>query len=171
MPKLQIEIIQELIYTFRGQRVMLDSDLANIYGVETRVLNQAVARNKDRFPKDFAFKLNQKEWENLKSQNVISKSKHGGRRKLPNVFTEQGVAMLSSVLNSKEAIKANVQIMRTFVSMRNIAASYKELEKRILEVESKSDKNYQLLVAAFLELKDHIEPTLKKSRRKIGLNK
>lgn len=96
----------------------------------------------------------------LKSQNVISSGTHGGRRTAPYAFTEQGVAMLSSVLNSKKAIKANVQIMRTFVSMRNIATSYKELERRINEVEKKSDKNYQLLVQAFLELKDQIEPSL-----------
>lgn len=171
MGKLKIETIQDLIYFYRGHKVMLDSDLANIYGVETRALNQAVSRNKDRFPKDFAFNLNKKEWEDLKSQIVISSSSHGGRRKLPFVFTEQGVAMLSSVLNSKEAIKANVQIMRTFVSLRNVAISYKELEKRISKVESKSDDNYKLLVKAFLELKEQIEPTLKDTRKKIGLKK
>jgi hypothetical protein len=110
---------------------VLDSDLAEIYGVETRVLNQAVTRNKDRFPIDFAFRLKKTEWEKLKSQIVISSSKHGGRRTLPYVFTEQGVAMLSSVLNSKVAIKSNVEIMRTFVNLRNIAATYKELEKKI----------------------------------------
>lgn len=108
---------------------MLDSDLANLYGVETRVLNPSVSRNNDRFPPDFAFRLSEAEWENLMSQNVISSSAHGGRRKLPYVFTEQGVSMLSSVLNSKEAIRANVQIMRTFVSIRNFASTYKELEK------------------------------------------
>ncbi len=149
---------------------MLDSDLANLYGVETRVLNQSVSRNNDRFPPDFAFRLSEAEWENLISQNVISSSAHGGRRKLPYVFTEQGVSMLSSVLNSKEAIRANVQIMRTFVSIRNLASTYKELEKRVLEVEEKSDKNYKLLLTALLQLKDQIEPTLKKSRKKIGLS-
>lgn len=161
--------IKNLIYFFRGHRVMLDSDLANIYGVETRVLNQSVSRNKDRFPSDFAFRLSETEWENLISQNVISSSAHGGRRKLPYVFTEQGVSMLSSVLNSKEAIRANVQIMRTFVSIRNLASTYKELEKRVFEVEEKSDKNYKLLLTALLQLKDQIEPTLKKNRKKIGL--
>ncbi len=150
---------------------MLDSDLADIYGVETRALNQAVSRNKDRFPTDFAFKLKKDEWENLRSQIVISKGKHGGRRTLPFVFTEQGVAMLSSVLNSKTAIKANVEIMRTFVNLRSIVSSYKELEKKIKEIESKSDENYQVLVEAFLQLKDQIEPSLPKNRTKIGLNK
>jgi len=161
--------IKNLIFFFRGHRVMLDSDLANIYGVETRVLNQAVSRNKGRFPEDFAFRLSGTEWANLKSQNVISSSDHGGRRKLPYVFTEQGVAMLSSVLNSKRAIKANVQIMRTFVSIRNLASTYKELEKRILKVEEKSDKNYQLLLNALLQMREQIEPTLKRERTKIGL--
>jgi two-component SAPR family response regulator len=101
---------------------------------------------------------------------VISSSAHGGRRKLPYVFTEQGVSMLSSVLNSKEAIKANVQIMRTFVSIRNLASTNKQLEKRVLEVEERSDENYKLLLTALLQLKDQIEPTLKKNRNKIGLN-
>jgi hypothetical protein len=105
----------------------------------------------------------------LISQNVISSSGHGGRRKMPYVFTEQGVSMLSSVLNSKQAIKANVQIMRTFVSLRNLASTYKELEKRIFEVEEKSDKNYKLLVSALFRLKEQIEPNLKKDRKKIGL--
>lgn len=169
MSKIVESDIKNLIYFFRGHRVMLDSDLANIYGVETRVLNQSVSRNKDRFPSDFAFRLSETEWENLISQNVISSSAHGGRRKLPYVFTEQGVSMLSSVLNSKEAIRANVQIMRTFVSIRNLASTYKELEKRVFEVEEKSDKNYKLLLTALLQLKDQIEPTLKKNRKKIGL--
>jgi hypothetical protein len=163
--------IENLIYVVRTQRVMLDSDLAEIYGVETRVLNQAVTRNKDRFPIDFAFRLKKTEWENLKSQIVIPSSKHGGRRTLPYVFTEQGVAMLSSVLNSKVAIKSNVEIMRTFVNLRNIAATYKELEKKIKAVESKTDKNYQILVEAFLQLKEQIEPSLSKDRKKIGLKK
>ena len=170
MSKLIESDIKNLIYFFRGHRVMLDSDLASIYGVETRVLNQSVSRNEDRFPSDFAFRISETEWENLISQNVISSSAHGGRRKLPYVFTEQGVSMLSSVLNSKEAIRANVQIMRTFVSIRNLASTYKELEKRVLEVEEKSDKNYKLLLTALLQLKDHIEPTLKKNRKKIGLS-
>ena len=170
MSKLIESDIKNLIYFFRGHRVMLDSDLANIYGVETKVLNQAVSRNHDRFPSDFAFRLTIIEWENLKSQIVTSSFAHGGRRKLPYVFTEQGVSMLSSVLNSKQAIRANVQIMRTFVSIRNLASTYKELERRILEIEEKSDKNYRLLLSALLQLKERIEPTLKKERKKIGLS-
>lgn len=148
---------------------MLDSDLAQIYGVETRVLNQAVSRNKGRFPSDFAFKLNKQEWENLKSQDVTSSSSHGGRRKPPYVFTEQGVAMLSSVLNSKQAIQANVQIMRTFVQMRDMVSAYKELEKRVQELEESSTNNYKTIVQALMQLKDQIEPTLPKNRKKIGI--
>ncbi len=149
---------------------MLDSDLAHLYGVETRALNQAVSRNKDRFPKDFTFRLTKTEWQNLISQNVISSSLHGGRRQLPYVFTEQGLAMLSSVLKSKRAIKVNVQIMRTFMALRNIVSQYKELEKMILQVEEKSDKNYKILLSALLQLKDQMEPVLKKNRKKIGFN-
>ena len=100
---------------------------------------------------------------------MTSSFAHGGRRKLPFVFTEQGVSMLSSVLNSKQAIKANVQIMRTFVSIRNLASTYKELEIRILKLEEKSDKDYKLLVSAMLQLKEKIERSLKKERKKIGL--
>lgn len=102
---------------------------------------------------------------------MISSGKHGGRRSLPYVFTEQGVAMLSSVLNSKTAIKANVEIMRTFVNLRNIASTYQELEKKINKIEAKSDKNYKILVEAFLQLKEQIEPSLPKNRKKIGLKK
>lgn len=170
MHKLAVGDIKDLIYFYRGYRVMLDSDLANIYGIETRVLNQAVSRNRERFPSDFAFQLTPSEWDNLMSQTVISSPKHGGRRKLPFVFTEQGVSMLSSVLNSKEAIGANIQIMRTFVNIRNIASTYQELEKRIVALEKNSDENYKLLLTALLQLKNQIEPNLKKERKKIGLS-
>lgn len=170
MSKIIISKIKENIYSYRGYKVMLDSDLAHLYGVETRSLNQAVSRNRDRFPKDFAFRLTKTEWQNLISQNVISSSLHGGRRQLPYVFTEQGVAMLSSVLNSKRAIKVNVQIMRTFMALRNIMSHYKELEKMILQVEEKSDKNYKILLSALLQLKAQMEPAIKKDRKKIGFN-
>src|SRR5690606_36080482 len=106
------DVLVNKIYEFRGQKVMLDSDLAELYGVETRVLNQWVNRNIDRFPKDFMFQLSKDEWENLKSQTVISS--WGGRRKEPLVFTEHGVLMLFSILNSRQAIQINIQIMRIF---------------------------------------------------------
>ena len=128
--------IQNLIYVIRGQRVMLDSDLARLYEVETRALNQAVKRNIERFPENFMFKLTKEEFEELKpiSQIVIS-PKGGGRQKLPFVFTEQGVAMLSSVLRSKKAIQTNIQIMNTFVKMRQWAIENKEMAQRLAELE------------------------------------
>lgn len=130
--------IKNLIYTIRGYRVMLDSDLATLYGVETRVLNQAVKRNIERFPKHFMFQLTQGEFQTLISQFVISKNLEkgrGGRQKLPYVFTEQGVAMLSSVLKSKKAIQINIQIMDTFVQMRKWAIENKDMGQRLAELE------------------------------------
>ena len=123
-------VIQKKIYTIRGEQVMLDSDLAEFYGIETRTLNQAVKRNIERFPEDFMFQLSDEEFENwklqmvttkgkfLKSQIVISKEKRGGRQKLPFVFTEQGVAMLSGILRSETAVKMSIQIISAFVAMR-----------------------------------------------------
>jgi hypothetical protein len=111
------------IRTVRGQRVLLDSDLAALYGVTTAALNQAVKRNARRFPADFAFRLTSNEYANLMSQIVISSAGHGGRRRLPRVFTEQGVAMLSSVLRSATAARVNVEIMRAFVHLRRLIAT------------------------------------------------
>jgi hypothetical protein len=117
---MELALIQSKIYEIRGYKVMLDRDLAEIYGVETRVLNQAVKRNIDRFPNDFMFQLTEKEFENWKSQIVISNTIKMGLRKLPYAFTELGVAMLSSVLNSKTAIQINMGIMRAFVAVRQL---------------------------------------------------
>ena len=126
--------IQNLIYVIRGQRVMLDRDLARLYEVETRALNQAVKRNIERFPENFMFQLTKEEFDFLISQIVIS-PKGGGRQKLPFVFTEQGVAMLSSVLRSKKAIQTNIQIMNTFVKMRQWAIENKEMAQKLAELE------------------------------------
>ncbi len=126
--------IERTIHVIRGQRVMLDSDLARLYGVTTRVLNQKVGRNRDRFPEDFAFLLTQQEFKTLMSQNETSKSRRGGRRKLPWAFTEQGVAMLSSVLNSPSAVKANIEIMRTFVRIRRLMATPGELVEQLTKL-------------------------------------
>lgn len=126
--------IQNLIYEIRGYRVMLDSDLAALYEVETRVLNQAVKRNMERFPHDFMFQVTKEEFNNLISQNVTS-NKWGGVRKLPYVFTEQGVAMLSGILKSRKAIETNIQIMRTFVKMRQWAIENKEIAQRLADLE------------------------------------
>ena len=121
--------IQNLIYEIRGCKVMLDSDLAKLYGVETFNLNKAVKRNLSRFPKDFMFQLTKDEYNSLIFQIGISNSKRGGRRFMPYVFTEQGVAMLSSVLQSEQAISINIQIMRTFVQIKQFALENKELTK------------------------------------------
>ncbi len=128
--------IKNLIYTIRGYKVMLDSDLAALYEVETKVLNQAVRRNLERFPADFMFQLTEQEWEDFKVRSqIVTSPKGGGRQYFPYVFTEQGVAMLSSVLRSKRAIQVNVQIMRTFVQLRQWAIENKELSERLTELE------------------------------------
>lgn len=128
--------IQNLIYEIRGHKVMLDNDLATLYGVETKVLNQAVKRNSERFPDDFMFQLTQEEWEVIKVRSqIVTSPKGGGRQYFPYVFTEQGVSMLSSVLKSKQAIVINVQIMRTFVKMRQFALENKDLTERLTVVE------------------------------------
>ena len=121
--------IQKMIYDVRGQRVMLDSDLAALYEVETFNLNKAVKRNIERFPSDFMFQLTKDEWDNLIFQNGISSKQHGGRRFMPFVFTEQGVAMLASVLNSTKAVKININIMRAFVEMRHYVLSQSKDEQ------------------------------------------
>ena len=126
--------IQSRILALREQRVMLDADLAQLYGVETRVLVQAVKRNLARFPEDFMFQLSAEEFANLRSQSVISSAGQGGRRTAPYAFTEQGVAMLSSVLGSPRAIAVNIEIMRTFVRVRALAATHGDLAKRLAEL-------------------------------------
>lgn len=144
------------IYYIRGEKVIFDRDLALLYGVETRTLNQAVRRNIKRFPEDFMFKLNKEELSNWKSQIVISNeaeslrsqsviSKRGGLRYKPYVFTEQGVAMLSSVLNSDSAIQVNVQIMRTFTRMRKLLSTHKELRDKIEKMEKKNESNFKVI--------------------------
>jgi hypothetical protein len=143
--------IEARIHLIRGHRVMLDSDLAEMYGVETRVLNQAVARNVSRFPADFAFAPTAEELKRLRSQIVISKSR-GGRRYAQRVFTEQGVAMLSSVLRSRRAIDVNIAIMRAFVQLREMLTSHKELARRINELEQKYDGNFAAVFEAIREL-------------------
>ena len=147
-----IERIEKLIYLIHGHKVMLDTDLAELYDVETRILVRNVKRNIDRFPKDFMFQLTKKEDEVLRSQIGISKKGWGGRRYAPYVFTEQGVAMLSSVLNSKRAIQVNVEIMRAFVRMRQLLASHKGLMQKILDMEKKYDKQFQIVFKALKQL-------------------
>jgi hypothetical protein len=126
-----IEEIERSIHVIRGQRVMLDTDLANLYGVTTRRLNEQVSRNKDRFPIDFSYQLTQQEVTILRSQNATSSSAHGGRRTRPRVFTEQDVAMLSSVLKSPTAVRVNIEIMRAFVRLRRLMATPGDLVEQI----------------------------------------
>jgi len=133
--------IERLIRLIRGHKVMLDEDLAELYGVETRVLIQAVKRNSSRFPGDFMFQLSVEEAKSLRSQSVISNKGRGGRRYLPFVFTEQGVAMLSSVLNSERAVEINIQIMRAFVRLREMIASNKDLARKLDALERKSESH------------------------------
>ncbi|MCL2762608.1 MAG: ORF6N domain-containing protein [Treponema sp.] len=130
----QLAKIQKRIYAIRGQRVMLDNDLAMLYEVETSNLNKAVKRNIKRFPSDFMFQLTKAEWENLIFQNGISSNQHGGRRFMPFAFTEQGVAMLASVINSQKAINVNIQIMRAFVKLRHYVLSKSDEFNKISEL-------------------------------------
>ncbi|MBU0686298.1 MAG: ORF6N domain-containing protein [Candidatus Margulisbacteria bacterium] len=135
-----VEVIENRIYLIQGQKVMLDADLAELYGVKTKSLNKAVKRNFKRFPKDFMFQLNGKEARNLRFH--FGTSKRGGRRYLPYVFTEQGIAMLSSVLNSDRSIYVNIIIMRTFVRLRQVIASNKKIAQKLKELENKFEKRY-----------------------------
>ncbi|MCO6509930.1 MAG: ORF6N domain-containing protein [Aridibacter famidurans] len=127
--------IRERILEIRNERVMLDSDLAELYGVPTKRLNEQVKRNSARFPEDFMFRLNDDDVKSLRSQIATSTPEHGGRRYRPYVFTEQGVAMLSGVLNSDRAVQVNIGIMRAFVEMRRMATAYNEIEQRLVKLE------------------------------------
>jgi hypothetical protein len=159
-----IERIERMILLIRGQKVMLDSDLAELYGVTTKRLNEQVRRNLSRFPEDFVFQLTESESDLLRSQIATSKTGRGGRRYLPYVFTEQGVAMLSSVLNSERAIKVNIEIMRAFVRLRQILASNKELAKKLNELEKKYDAQFKIVFDVIRELMRTPEP----KKRPIG---
>jgi hypothetical protein len=158
------EWICERIYFIRGQKVMLSNDLAQIYGVEPRTLIQAFKRNIERFPKDFAFQLEIREVIDLKSQFVISS--WGGSRVPPYAFTELGIAMLSSVLNSPQAIQVNIEIMRTFVNLRSLMGSHRELSDKIIQLEKKYDHHFK---AVFDALRDIIQPP-NNAHREIGIH-
>jgi len=160
-----IERIEKSILLIRGHKVILDSDLAELYGVETKVFNQAVKRNISRFPEDFMFQMNKEELEIWRSQIVTSNpaAKMGLRRR-PYVFTEHGVAMLSSVLNSERAVQVNIQIMRAFIRMRQLIASQKGLMQKILAMEKKYDENFQIVFRAIRQLMEEEE----KPKHQIG---
>ena len=162
-----VELIERRISLIRGQKVMLSTDLADLYAVEPRVLVQAVKRNAMRFPEDFMFQLTAEEFENLKSQNVIS-SWGGLRRATPYAFTEQGVAMLSSVLRSERAVAVNIAIMRAFVKLREIMATHKDLASKIESLESKYAEHDQDIQAVFKAIKKLLEPLPTPPKRQIG---
>ncbi len=147
-----VEVIEAKILLIRGQKVMLDSDLAALYKVETKILNKAVKRNEKRFPADFMFQLTAEETKSLRFHFGTSNAGRGGRRYKPYAFTEQGVAMLSSVLNSDRAIEVNVQIMRAFVKLREMIASNKELAKKLDELEKKYDRQFKVVFDAIRQL-------------------
>lgn len=140
---MDISILQAKIHEVRGQKVILDFDLSELYDVQTKVLNQAVKRNLQRFPEDFMFQLTENEYESLRSQIVTLKENGRGKHKkyMPFAFTEQGIAMLSGILNSEVAINVNIAIMRTFVMIRKFAIEHKELNFKLLEMESKYENN------------------------------
>ncbi len=162
------ERVLQLIHKIRNQKVMLDSDLAEMYGVPTKRLNEQVKRNLDRFPTDFMFQLNEEEWENLKSQ--IATSSWGGRRTLPYVFTEQGVSMLSSVLNSPQAIQINISIMRVFVKVREWSLNYGELALKIKELERDSSEHHNHIAQIYQLIEELLRPTIE-NRPAIGFKK
>lgn len=155
--------IEQAILQLRGQNVMLDSDLAELYGVETKVLVQAVKRNLTRFPDDFMFQLSSEEFDHLRSQSVTSS--WGGRRYAPYAFTEQGVAMLSSVLRSPRAVEVNIEIMRAFVRLRELIATHKDLARKLDQLEKKYDEKFRVVFDAIRQL---MQPPPDKPKPKIG---
>lgn len=182
------ESLAQLVFFVRGERVMLDADLALLYGVATGALNRAVQRNVARFPDDFMFRLTADDWENLKCQIGISSSaertiarntlrsrivtsiSHGGRRALPYAFTEQGVAMLSSVLRSPRAVEVNIAIMRTFVQLRRLMDGNRELARKIEAMEKKYDEKFTVVFDAIKQLIAEDDTRKAKPKRRIGFH-
>jgi hypothetical protein len=168
---LDVPDVERRIFVIRGQRVMLDSELAKLYGITTAALNQAVARNRDRFPSDFAHLLTQQEFAYLMSQSVTSKSGRGGKRKLPWVFTEHGVAMLSSVLRSPRAVQVNIAIMRAFVRMRRLLATPGELVAQLNQLADSVQLHEEQIKTIADVLRRMMEPPpAEPPKRKIGFH-
>ena len=163
-----VQGVESKIYSVRGMRVMFSHDLAELYGIETKVLLQAVRRNLDRFPEDFQFSLTNQEFTLLRSQTVTSS--WGGTRYSPMAFSEQGVAMLSSVLRSPEAVAVNIQIMRTFVRLRDMLSEHADLKRKLNALEKKYDENFSMVFDAIHQLMDEPTPSAY-SRRRIGFTK
>ncbi len=170
MSELPFPNIEKMIYVIRGQKVMIDSDLADLYGVETKALIRQVNRNIIRFPEDFAFRLTGEEFDLLKLQMASLHHTHGGRRYFPYVFTEPGVAMLSSVLTSERAAMVNISIMRTFIKLRSFLAIENSLPERVSRLEEGTNKLFKVVFERLNSIEDHSDPSLKPERRKIGLN-
>lgn len=145
-------VIHQLIHEIDGYKVMLDFDLANLYGVTTGALNQAMKRNLERFPSDFCFQLTKEQWANLRSQNVISS--WGGARYLPKAFTEHGVTMLASILKSERAVKMNIAIVRAFIALRKISMHYNELAEKIRELETRYNKQFSDIYDVLLAMQE-----------------
>src|SRR5438067_7550238 len=173
------EELAQLVFLVRGEKVMFDADLAKLYGVSTKALNQAMNRNKARFPEDFAFRLSQAEFKDMRSQivtssgqasnlrsQIVTSSFHGGRRRPPYAFTEQGVAMLSSVLRSARAVEVNIAIMRTFVQLRRVMDTNRDLARKIEALEEKYDEQFAVVFEAIKQLIAPPEPP----RRRIGFH-
>ena len=165
-PLVPVEQVERAILLIRGEKIILDADLAALYEVETRVLVQAVKRHQERFPADFMFQLSKVEFDYLRSQSVTS-SQWGGRRYPPYAFTEQGVAMLSSVLNSPRAIQVNIEIMRAFIRLRRMLASHAELARKLENLETKYDVQFKMVFDAIRKLMVPPEP----KRRRIGFHR
>ena len=165
----KVATVESAIYSLRGQRVMLDSDLAMIYGVTTKRLNEQLKRNRLRFPADFAFQLTVQEFGTLKSQ-IATSSSHGGKRKLPWVFTEHGALMLASVLNSAIAVQASVRVVRAFVRLREMVAANAQLAAKLEELERRFDSHDEAIANLFATLKRLLEPTDAPKRREIGFH-
>lgn len=168
MSDIKLSKIERMIYVIRGHKVMLDSDLAELYGVETKVLNQAVRRNIERFPQDFMFQLTSEENQILKSQIVTSKQGSGGKQKLPLVFTENGLAMLSGILNSPRAIQVNIAIMRIFTRLRSFLLLEQELRGEIDKLKKGTSGLFKIVFERLDNLED-MTPALRPNRKKIGL--
>jgi hypothetical protein len=167
-PIIPLERIEKAIFIVRGQKVIFDQELAELYGVQTKALKQAVKRNLDRFPEDFMFELTDSEFRNLRSQIVTSSSEQwGGPRYRPMAFTEQGVAMLSSVLRSKRAVQVNIEIMRAFVRLRDLLSTHKELARRLGDLEAHIADHDDQIQAIFEAIRQLMVPP-EKERKKIG---
>ena len=169
MSHLKEQVIEKMIYIIRDQKVMMDKDLADLYEVETRIINRNVQRNIKRFLPDFMFQLTEVEYENLISLFGMSKEGRGGRRKLPFVFTENGVAMLSNVLNSEKAILINLSIMRIFTRLRSFLMLEKNLSDRVTKLEQGTNQMFKVVFERLDNYEEMVTPRLPETRKKVGL--